>query len=56
MEIAAPVRKPKRRPPSWEEIELMATILLICLGIWFVCFAIGETVKMASFAFSIIRA
>lgn len=56
MEHAAPIRKPKRRPPSWEEIELMATVLLIFLGVWFLCFAIHETLKMASILFAIIQA
>lgn len=56
MEIAAPIRKPKRRPPSWEEIELMALVMLIGLGIWFVFFAFGEIAKMACFVTAIIQA
>lgn len=27
------IRKPKKRPPTWEELELIATLLVIVFGI-----------------------
>lgn len=41
------IRKPKKRPPTWEELELIATLLVIVFGIWIAFLMLGDVFNMA---------
>lgn len=47
MEQSLGIRKPKKRPPTWEELELIATLLVIVFGIWIAFLMLGDVFNMA---------
>lgn len=43
--------KRRKKPPTWEEIELWATLCLIALGVWLIAFLVTETVRLSLLLF-----